>query len=206
MIPNGMVPTAPCRGEHRYGGAPATGMLGPMNDDFAILAAVAGNPAHPYALLEHLQSAGIAVTRSTLYRRVEALVAQGWLDADDIRGESGHYRRALTLSKSGRTRIEKEAQALLRSESLESPLFALAVSVAGREGAASLANTLKPRMAAAARQLTGEERSLRTDAEEWSRSARERRIAHLQADIAWLQGLLGRRVVQTSGQDLRRAG
>ena len=66
----------------------------PMNDDFPILAAVAANPTHPYALLEHLQALGLHVSRSTLYRRVEALAAQGWLDADDIRGESGHYRRA----------------------------------------------------------------------------------------------------------------
>ncbi|MBK7330787.1 MAG: helix-turn-helix transcriptional regulator [Dehalococcoidia bacterium] len=72
-----------------------------MNDDFPILAAVAANPTHPYALLEHLQALGLHVSRSTLYRRVEALAAQGWLDADDIRGESGHYRRALTLSREG---------------------------------------------------------------------------------------------------------
>ena len=84
---------------------PRTGLCdaSPMNDDFPILAAVAANPTHPYALLEHLQALGLHVSRSTLYRRVEALAAQGWLDADDIRGESGHSwitpsgRHALTL-------------------------------------------------------------------------------------------------------------
>ena len=79
---------------------PRTGLCdaSPMNDDFPILAAVAANPTHPYALLEHLQALGLHVSRSTLYRRVEALAAQGWLDADDIRGESGHYERHLLAS------------------------------------------------------------------------------------------------------------
>lgn len=176
-----------------------------MNDDFPILAAVAANPTHPYALLEHLRALGLPVTRSTLYRRVEALVAQGWLDADDIRGENGHYRRALTLSKAGRTRVESAAAGILRSEPLESPLFALAVAVAGRTGE-QLAATLKPRLSVAARQLTEEERTLRGDAPDgWSRAARERRIAHLQADIAWLQGLLGRRTVPGRAIEIRNA-
>jgi DNA-binding PadR family transcriptional regulator len=174
-----------------------------MHDDFAILAAVAASPTHPYALLEHLQSAGLAVSRSTLYRRVEALVAQGWLDADDIRGETGHYRRALSLSKQGRARVAREARGLLQSEPLESPLFGLALAVAGEAGDRALAGVLKPRMATAARQLTREERSLHGD-EEWSRAARERRIAHLRADIAWLQGLVGGRMV-TGAVEGRRA-
>ena len=177
---------------------------GYMNDDFPILAAVAATDASD-ALLEHLSGLGLHVTRSTLYRRVEALVAQGWLDADDIRGENGHYRRALTISKAGRARVEKEATEALRVEPLESPLFALAVAVAGREGPESLAAMLRPRMAVAGRRLTDEERSLRETApDEWTRAARERRIAHLQTDIAWLQGLMGRRVVeQTAGRVLR---
>ncbi|MGE3074558.1 MAG: helix-turn-helix transcriptional regulator [Dehalococcoidia bacterium] len=173
-----------------------------MNDDFPILAAVAANPTHPYALLEHLQSCGLPVTRSTLYRRVEALVAQGWLDADDIRGESGHYRRALTLSKQGRDRVTAEARDVVDSEALESPVFSLAVAVLGQGGVQVLAKALKPRMSAAARQLTSEERTLRTNsAEDWSVAAKERRIAHLQADLSWLQGLMGRRLVVTGRTD-----
>ena len=66
---------------------------------------------------------------------------------------------------------------------------------------------LRPRMALAARRLTEEERSLREGSSaEWPRSARERRIAHLQADIAWLQGLMGHRIVQPSRELARRAG
>ena len=174
-----------------------------MNNDFAILAAVAANPAHPYAVLEHLQAAGIGVTRSTLYRRVEALVAQGWLAADDIRGDGGHYRRALTLTRAGCERLERETAALLATEPLESPVFALALAAAAGEDD-GLAQVLRPRMAATARALTVAER----DAAQHSLpgAAIERRIAHLQADIAWLQGLLGRRLVERSGQAEQLAG
>jgi DNA-binding PadR family transcriptional regulator len=162
-----------------------------MNDDFPILAAVAANPTHPYALLEHLETLGLHVTRSTLYRRVEALVAQGWLEADDIRGGNGHYRRALALSKEGRSRTTREAADLLRTEPLESPLFGLAFAAATASGASHVAEVLRPRMARAARRLTDEERELRADAAPaWSRTARERHVAHLRADIGWLQGLM----------------
>lgn len=162
-----------------------------MNDDFPILAAVAANPAHPYALLEHLGSLGVAVTRSTLYRRVEALVGGGWLEAGDVRGGTGHYRRALKLSGEGRERVEREAREALASEPLESPLFSLAVAVAGSD-AETLARLLRPRMAGAARRLTEEEHDLRTSgAAAGSLAAKQRTVAHLQADIAWLQGLMG---------------
>lgn len=176
-----------------------------MNDDFPILAAVAANPTHPYALLDHLAQAGLAVTRSTLYRRVEALVAQGWLAADDIRGESGHFRRALSLTRRGRERLQAETREVLRSEPLESPLFALAVAAAGEEGAEALAAILKPRMALAARQLTEEERALRTGSTEPGELARSRRVAHIQADIGWLQGVLGKRVVAGAANGAARA-
>ena len=182
-------------------------MLRRMNDDFPILAAIAANPTHPYALLEHLQSAGLPVTRSTIYRRVESLVANGWLEADDVRGENGHYRRALALSKLGRARVEAESREVLASEALESPLFSLAVAALGDRADDQLA-VLRPRLALAARRLTEEERALRDAPDaEWSRTARERRIAHLQADITWLQGLMGRRVVVSgSGEATRKAG
>ncbi|MEO8540110.1 MAG: helix-turn-helix transcriptional regulator, partial [bacterium] len=167
-----------------------------MNDDFPILAAVAANPTHPYALLEHLNELGIPATRSTLYRRVEALVAQGWLDADDIRGESGHLRRALTLTPAGRERLDRESADALRTEPLESPLFALAIGGANSNRLAELAGVLRPRMATAARRLTEEEHALKSSTEENLDATRTRRIAHLQADISWLQGLLGRRTVE----------
>lgn len=180
-------------------------MLRAMNDDFPILAAVAANPTHPYALLDHLAQAGLAVTRSTLYRRVEALVAQGWLAADDIRGENGHFRRALSLTRPGLERLQAETREVLGSEPLESPLFALAVAAANNDGAEALAAILKPRMAIAARQLTEEERALRGKDPDANSLARSRRVAHIQADIAWLQGVLGRRAVERGLSPVRRA-
>jgi Fe2+ or Zn2+ uptake regulation protein len=62
-----------------------------MHDDFPILAAVAANPAHSYQVLEHLRAMGVKAARSTLYRRVEALIAQGMLVATETRGERGHF-------------------------------------------------------------------------------------------------------------------
>lgn len=170
-----------------------------MNDDFPILAAVAANPTHPYALLDHLTRAGLPVTRSTLYRRVEALVAQGWLAADDIRGENGHYRRALSLTRQGRERLRGECRVALRTEPFESPAFGLALAATGHDAQDDLAAILKPRMALAARALTGEERAHASEPPGPAELVRSRRIAHLQADIAWLQGLLGKRAVERSG-------
>lgn len=165
-----------------------------MTDDFPILAAIAANPTHPYQMLEHLQSLGMKATRSTIYRRVEALVQAGLLTAEDQRGPTGHYRRNLALTEQGRAKVGSEAILVLRSEPLGSPIFGLAVAAAGaveRDGAIEV---LKQRMAVAARKLTEEERALREFADEpWARASRERRVVHLQADIAWLQGLLSRR-------------
>lgn len=166
-------------------------MLHRMNDDFPVLAAVAAYPAHPYALLDHLQGMGVPVSRSTLYRRVEALVGEGLLTARAGRGESGHYRRALKLTRRGRDRVAREAVEVLRTEPLESPLFALAVAVAEADGPERLGALLRPRMAGAARALTQEEFALRQGEDAaFGRAARERRVAHLRADLAWLQGLM----------------
>lgn len=165
-----------------------------MTDDFPILAAIAANPTHPYQMLEHLQSLGVKTTRSTLYRRVEALVQEGLLRSEDERGPTGHYRRNLALTPAGRARIAEEAEAVLRSEPLESPLFGLAVAAAGAADLGGAIDVLKLRIAGAARKLTEEERALREFTDEpWARASRERRVVHLQADIAWLQGLLSRR-------------
>lgn len=190
------IPT-PCRGADTRA----------MTDDFPILAAVAANPTHPYELLEHLQALGVRATRSTLYRRVDGLIERGYLEAEDGRGESGHFRRLLRLTAKGRDAAGREAAEVLRREPLESPLFALAVAAAGISQREDALGVLRTRMAAAARRLTDEERALREEAvDPWGQAARERRIAHLQADISWLQGLLGRRGVERGTDEVRRAG
>lgn len=174
-----------------------------MQDDFPILAVIANNPTHRYALLEHLQAAGLTITRSTLYRRVESLVANGWLEADDVSGEGARSKRCLSLSNPGRARVDAEAAEILRSEPLESPLFALALSAVGEAGPELLA-VLRPRLALAASRLGEQERSLRESAcaDAFSRAARERRMAHLQAEMAWLLDLMSRRAV--NGAEGRR--
>jgi len=168
-----------------------------MDDDFPILAAVAASPAHSFQVLHHLQSIGVKATRSTIFRRVEALVAEGVLEAKPERGPKGHARRTLVLTGEGLRRVGVDAAMLLRDAPLESPFFGLAVSCARALEESSLPAILRERMATAARQLTREERDLNFGpaSDEWASMARERRVAHLQADIRWLQSALGRRVV-----------
>lgn len=168
-----------------------------MDDDFPILAAVAASPTHSYQVLDHLQSIGVKATRSTIFRRVDTLIAEGVLEARMERGPKGHPRRALALGAEGRRRLSRSAAVLLREEPLESPLFALAVSCARALDEDSLPGILRARMARAARELTREERDLRFGPghDEWETLSRERRIAHLVADIQWLQAALGRRLV-----------
>lgn len=184
-----------------------------MNDDFPILAAVAACPTHPYQLLDHLNTLGVRATRSTLYRRVDALVECGLLEAQEERGERGHPRRTLCLTPDGQSRIAADAADVLRTEPLESPLFALALDCAQATDTGVLPDVLRNRMATAARKLTEEERMLAQlagDDEYWSRAGRERRIAHLRADVAWLQSVLARRTVVATGdamgERIRRVG
>jgi hypothetical protein len=119
------------------------------------------------------------------------------LEAKPERGPKGHTRRTLTLADEGLRRVSDAAGALLRDEPLESPFFGLAVSCARALDGSSLPAILRDRMATAARQLTREERALNFGpaSDEWETLSRERRIAHLHADIQWLQSALGRRVV-----------
>jgi DNA-binding PadR family transcriptional regulator len=169
---------------------------GRMTDDFPILASVAASPAHPYQLLEHLNALGLKATRSTLYRRVDSLIAEGILEAQEERGERGHIRRNLYLTPAGHERLAVEAAGVIREEPMESPLFTLALNCAQVTAAGDLPAVLKTRMSSAARRLTEEERQLASSTdgpESWNLAARERRIAHLKADIGWLQSVLGRR-------------
>lgn len=173
-----------------------------MHDDFPILAAIAASPGHAFEVLEHLQAVGQPASRSTLYRRVDALITLGLVVATEARGENGHTRRQLTLTPAGEATLARDVPKVLRSQPLESPLFALALGCATATDTDGLPDLLKPLMANAARRLTAEERTLNasaTEAGDWQRVARERRIAHLQADIAWLQSILGRRLVPRSG-------
>ena len=122
--------------------------------------------------------------------------------------ENGRFRRILRLTGEGRSAAGAAAAGILRREPLESPLFALAVAAAGVSGLDDALGVLRARMATAARRLTDEERALRAEAAgPWEQAARERRIAHLRADITWIQGVLGRRVAGPVGDRItRRAG
>jgi DNA-binding PadR family transcriptional regulator len=164
-----------------------------VNTTFAVLAALALAPAHPYALLDHLRAMGAPVSRSALYRTVDALVAGGLAEATLEQGETGHLRRRLELTAAGRERLAGEALAALRQAPLESPTFALALAAAEATGVGGVAGELRERLAAAARRLTALERELRAgDSGRWPAARQEREAAHLRADIGWLQAQLRR--------------
>ncbi|WP_322795182.1 helix-turn-helix transcriptional regulator [Tepidiforma sp.] len=163
-----------------------------MKELFPVLAATALAPRHPYALLDHLGSLGLAVSRSALYRQVERLRREGLAAAELESGETGHLRRRLQLTEAGRAALAAAAREVLGSAPLESPEFALALAAAETAGIADAEELLRARMAAAARQLTALERDLRTGSDPFA-VARERQAAHLRADIGWLQQQLRRR-------------
>lgn len=163
-----------------------------MKELFPVLAAVALAPQHPYALLEHLGSLGLPVSRSALYRQVDRLRREGLASAELEAGETGHLRRRIELTEAGRAALAGATREVLGSAALESAEFALALAVAGTAVPGDGGDLLRARMAAAARQLTALERELRRGGDPFA-VARERQAAHLRADIAWLQEQLRRR-------------
>lgn len=198
MSPVGGLPAADWE-VSRWRRAAGQGDAGAMNTDFAILAATALSPSHPYQLLEHLQALGVSATRSTLYRRVDALAAAGRLGSTDERGPSGHFRRALALTTAGRDWLVQECEGVLRREAPGAPLAQMALAVLDREGLAG--RVLRTRLAVAARDLTREERALRDSAA--AAPDQILAVARLQAEIAWMQGELARPQAGPAGGTLR---
>ncbi|QFG02971.1 PadR family transcriptional regulator [Tepidiforma bonchosmolovskayae] len=163
-----------------------------MDASFAVLAALALSPAHPYALLDHLSGLGLPVSRSALYRAVDALERDGFVAVQLETGETGHRRKRLELTGAGREQLARAALRTLRREPVDGPAFALALAAGGAIAAPGLTEVLRERMAAAARRLTALERGLRAGAAGPRAALEEREAAHLRADIAWLQGQLRR--------------
>jgi len=170
-----------------------------MDSDFPILATVAAEPVHPFGLLRHLRSIGQSASRSTLYRRIDALVDSGELASKDERGPDGRVRRMLLLKKKGTLRLKKESIRVLEREPLASPLFALAISSAESLRDVMLTEVLRKRMSAAARTLTRTEGTLSKlngDSGFWVRTSQEREVAHMKADLQWLQSVMRRKQVE----------
>lgn len=170
-----------------------------MDSDFPLLATVAAEPVHPFGLLKHLRSIGQSASRSTLYRRIDALVDSGELAARDERGPDGRVRRMLSLKKKGAARLKKESARVLEREPLASPLFALALSSAEALQDITLTELLRARMSAAARTLTRTEGTLNKlsgDSGFWVRTSHEREVAHMKADLQWLQSVMRRKQIE----------
>ncbi len=165
-----------------------------MANDFAILAAIDAAPSHPYEVLDHLHVLGVEASRGELHRRVETLIVRGAVQAGGEPGRPGE--RTLRLTLKGQRMLAEHVITLLRYEPFDSPLFALAAICAGSDRLGELHAILQSRIASASTQLTEEETALARSAREdryWSRVGRERVIAHLQADITWLQSVMSAR-------------
>ncbi|HEY5475877.1 MAG TPA: hypothetical protein VIK11_04090 [Tepidiformaceae bacterium] len=180
-----------------------------MADDFVVLAAIDAAPLHPYEVLDHLQVLKVQGSRGALHRRVEALIVSGAVETFDEPGCTGG--RTLRLTAKGQRMLADQVITLLRYEPFESPLFALAASCARMDHSGLLDSILRPRIASAAARLTEEEMALAAssgDERYWSRVGRERLIAHLQADITWLQSIMNTRAEPHAVLDQRlpRAG
>ena len=164
-----------------------------MDGDFAIIAAIAANRGVSFELAEHLQALGIAMPRSTLYRRLRCLIGTGLLQEEPQRAATRGSRRSLGLTPEGYAWLAGEVGRALRTEPLESSLFALALGCVPELDRDTLASVLKPRVASATLRLTDERRALTSESASagyWGRIRRERQIAHLQADIDWLESVL----------------
>jgi DNA-binding PadR family transcriptional regulator len=180
-----------------------------MDDDFYIMALVAAEPAHPYRVLDHMNLLGLKMARSTVYRRVDALVEAGLLSSEPAVSRRSQVRRQLALTDAGLAVLTRQAERVLTEEPLESPMFSLALHCAEELEALDVEALLRSRMAGTARQLTVEERTLRersdTESASWQQIGRERRVAHLQADLGWLQSIV-RRGWRSEGRGLKAAG
>ncbi len=182
-----------------------------MDADFPILATVATEPSHAASLQTDLQAIGLNVSRSTLFRRIDVLVASGEPRSKDERGPDGRARRMLSLSKKGAQRLKTVAAELLVQEPLASPMFALALSSAESLQDAELTEVLRTRMAAAARTLTQTERTLSKLTGQsgfWVRTSQERQVAHMKADLSWFQSVMRRKNTEepSETQSSRLAG
>ncbi len=176
-----------------------------MANDFAILAAIDAAPSHPYEVLDHLRVLGVEASRSELHRRVEALIVRGAVEAGGDPGRPGE--RTLRLTAKGRRILAEHVITLLRYEPFDSPLFALAASCAGSDHSGVLHSILLSRIASASTRLTEEEKALATSAADeryWRRVGRERVIAHLQADITWLEAMAGNGQAARDDEDSER--
>jgi DNA-binding PadR family transcriptional regulator len=80
---------------------------------FLILAAIADQPRHGYALVTEVAEMSqqrVQLRASTLYAALERLVGRGLVEPDRDEVEQGRLRRYYRLTESGAEAVETEAQ------------------------------------------------------------------------------------------------
>ncbi len=79
--------------------------------DLLILQVVALSPVHGYAIAQRLQQVSqnvLQVQQGTLYPALHRLEERGWLKADWRTTDTGRDAKFYGLTKSGRSRLERE--------------------------------------------------------------------------------------------------
>jgi DNA-binding PadR family transcriptional regulator len=167
-----------------------------MDADFPLLAMLAVGPANAHRLLRELERTGIPASRSTVYRRVEALLSAGLLDAREARQPRrgpGRPVRSLHLTERGLRLAADEAMDQVAHAPVDSPTFLLALACAASLAEPDLGRVLRGRLAEArlAREETAQELQwLAGRAPAWRVAEVRRRLAHLTADVEWIEEVL----------------
>jgi hypothetical protein len=179
-----------------------------MDADFPLLAALAVSPANAHRLLRELERAGVPASRSTVYRRVEALLAAGLLEAQEGRrpgGGPGRPVRSLRLTPQGLRLAADEAMDAVEHAPISTPRFLLALACAAVLHEPDLAPVLRRRIAEARMLREEEEQALgRPAVPAWRAAEIRRRLAHLDADIRWLEEMHAQ-ALEGKGTDQRTA-
>ena len=79
--------------------------------DVLILQALAGEAKHGYAVSEWIQSAtdgALLVEEGTLYPALHRLEARGWITAEWALSENNRKAKFYRLTRTGKTRLERE--------------------------------------------------------------------------------------------------
>jgi transcriptional regulator len=97
--------------------------------DLLILTTIALEPKHGWAIAKRIEQVSgdvLQVTQGALYPALHRLEQQGWIRSEWRTAESGREAKFYTLSKAGRTQLEKEVAQWKRLSSAVSLVIRMA--------------------------------------------------------------------------------
>jgi transcriptional regulator len=97
--------------------------------DLLILTTISLEPKHGWAIAKRIEQVSgdvLQVTQGALYPALHRLEQQGWIRSEWRTAESGREAKFYTLSKAGRTQLEKEVAQWKRLSSAVSLVIRMA--------------------------------------------------------------------------------